>query len=424
LTINELELILEYPHILGLLVGKTKLSEIHSQWVHETWTPKTHTTLQGHRGSFKTTILTIIAPIWWLLFHPNDRIAIVGKSFTDASDRLRTIAKIMQTQKIQDIFKYAHGTAPKAITEKAEKLVYNFKTTHTPEGSIDAYGLDTGLTGRHYDKIICDDIVTLKDRLSRAEREKTKQILLEIVTNIIDPDKQVIHIGTPWHKDDAWSLTDTLPEPKKYDVYTTGILTPEEIAVKKKGTTRTLFGANYELKHIVDENKLFKHIKYERWLSTDKNVVGHIDAGFDGTNRTAITFVHKEQNKFYAIGFCFEDNIKNKFDFIVKMYKKYKVGTIAIEDNADKGFVADELTKRGILVQRYNERMNKHLKISTHLYKHWDNIVWDADSDEEYINLILDYDEFAELDDPPDSAASLLKVFFDDNNSSDYLYKL
>jgi len=111
------------------------------------------------------------------------------------------------------------------------------------------------------------------------------------------------------------------------------------------------------------------------------------------------------------------------WDFIVQKYKKYMVGTIAIEDNADKGFVADELSKRGILVKRYNERMNKHLKISTHLLKHWENIVWDPDSNQEYLDMILDYDEQAEFDDAPDSAASLLKMFFDDDSSSDSLYQ-
>jgi hypothetical protein len=38
-------------------------------------------------------------------------------------------------------------------------------------------------------------------------------------------------------------------------------------------------------------------------------------------------------------------------------------------------------------------------------------------------NMILDYDEQAEFDDAPDSAASLLKMFFDDNSSSDSLYQ-
>ena len=50
--------------------------------------------------------------------------------------------------------------------------------------------------------------------------------------------------------------------------------------------------------------------------------------------------------------------------------------------------------------------MNKYVKITTHLYKHWKSIYW-FDTDPEYLNQILDYTEDAEHDDAPDSAASL-----------------
>ena len=59
----------------------------------------------------------------------------------------------------------------------------------------------------------------------------------------------------------------------------------------------------------------------------------------------------------------------------------------------------------------YSESMNKFLKISTHLRSNWKNIIWLEDTDPEYINEILDYSEFAEHDDSPDSAASLLRKY-------------
>ena len=53
--------------------------------------------------------------------------------------------------------------------------------------------------------------------------------------------------------------------------------------------------------------------------------------------------------------------------------------------------------------------MNKFVKISTYLRSNWKNIAWLEDTDPEYINEILDYSEFAEHDDSPDSAASILR---------------
>ena len=57
----------------------------------------------------------------------------------------------------------------------------------------------------------------------------------------------------------------------------------------------------------------------------------------------------------------------------------------------------------------YHESMNKFVKISTYLRKHWASIQWLEETDPEYIDQILEYSEFAEHDDAPDSAATLLR---------------
>ena len=63
----------------------------------------------------------------------------------------------------------------------------------------------------------------------------------------------------------------------------------------------------------------------------------------------------------------------------------------------------------GFVVKPYSETMNKFVKISTYLRSNWKNIIWLEDTAPEYINEILDYSEFADHDDSPDSAASLLR---------------
>jgi hypothetical protein len=61
--------------------------------------------------------------------------------------------------------------------------------------------------------------------------------------------------------------------------------------------------------------------------------------------------------------------------------------------------------------------MNKHLKISTHLYNAWPYLEWDPDTDEEYMNQVLDYREGATPDDSPDGAASLFREGFPKRNT-------
>jgi hypothetical protein len=99
-----LQTIYDHPHILGNIAGKDKLTELHSEWINYIWKTDKHRSLQAHRGSYKSTAIGAVGAVWWLLFHPDDRIAIVRKTFTDAADTVATIAKIMADPRIREIF--------------------------------------------------------------------------------------------------------------------------------------------------------------------------------------------------------------------------------------------------------------------------------------------------------------------------------
>lgn len=414
ITKKELEIIRDYPHLIGHLVGKNLLIDLHSKWIHYLWDSNENRSLQGHRGSYKTTAIIIIGCIYWLLFHPNDRIAIVRKSFTDAADCLTTIRSLFKTEAIQVLFTLIHKMSPKAVIDQNRKVTYNFKKTYTPEGSINAYGIDTGITGKHFDKILCDDFCTLKDRTSQAEREKVMTVIQEIMTNVVDPGKSVSFVGTPWHKQDAWSVC---PEPIKFDWRTTKLLSEKDIMEKRKTISSSLFAANYELTHIASEDALFTNPSYARWKYIKTGVFGQLDAKYFGDHTNALTFMcDKKDGRYQAIGFCFSENIKEKYQFVYDKWKKYFCGSMFLEDNADKGFVADELRKRGIPVVSYHENTNKHVKIDTYLLKLWNLIDWDSDTDPEYMNQIIDYVEGQEPDDACFVAGTKVMTLFGNKN--------
>jgi hypothetical protein len=56
--------------------------------------------------------------------------------------------------------------------------------------------------------------------------------------------------------------------------------------------------------------------------------------------------------------------------------------------------------------------MNKAVKISTYLYQAWRYIEWAPETEDGYLEQILDWKEGVEPDDAPDSAASLFKLAF------------
>ena len=401
----DLALIREYPHILGHIAGKDRLTKLHSEWIRSCWESEQDFSLQAHRDAYKTTAVMVTGSIWWLLFHPNDRIGIIRKSFTDAALVVGTIKEIMMTPAIRELFRFAHGYYPEFKIKREGLLTFTFKETITPEGNVNAYGIKQTLTGTHLDKIGCDDFVTLEDRISPAEREKTKSRIREIRTNIIESGKCCFFIGTPWHKDDAWTVC---PPAVKYNVYQTGIISEKEIENKRKKTTKSLFACNYELVHQAEEGKLFIDPIYGRWSYNIVGTVGHIDAAFDGNNTNALTFFAKRGDKIQGYGKAYSGHVKDWLDVIYAEYKKRRCKKIWVENNTDKGYTAKMLRSRGMIVGEYPESINKHEKITAYLYDQWPNIEWDVKTDPEYLVQITDYEKGGEPDDAPDSASSLI----------------
>jgi hypothetical protein len=244
-----------------------------------------------------------------------------------------------------------------------------------------------------------------------------------LITNIIDPGKGSIWIGTPWHRDDAWKVIQTFCEIAKYPISEYNFLGPEEADKKRMTTTPYLYWANYELDLLSDESLLFSDPSYsEGWDYTARDAIAHVDAAYDGDHYCALTIASPlkkaGEDMYQAIGFTYAGNIKNWIPEIVRLCKKYRVRYIYCETNPDKGYTADKLDEYGMRTKSYGEGMNKHLKITTYLFDVWNRILWDPATADEYMVQVTDYKEGNEPDDVPDSAASLFREGFTRHSSS------
>ena len=428
LSDDEILTYIEHPHLIGHLVGRKLLTEMHSGWIKYCWDGihegETTRGLMAHRGAYKTTAIDCIGCLRHMLLYPEDRIGLVRKNFKESAEILSTVHKMMLVPEIQYLFYCLHGEFPIATTKREDKVEYNFKTVSTPEGNLGAFGIETEITGKHFDVILMDDFVTINDRISKAEREKTCLKVQEIQTNIIDPGKQMIFVGTPWHKQDAWSVIGV--KPIAFDCYSTGLLSEERLRYLRKKTTNSMFCANYELRHVASEDTIFNNPAWGDWIYKRSGVYGHLDAKFSGDHTNGLTFMaERNDGKIQAVGFVFNENIVDKMNYVKSKWERYFCGTMCVEENADKGFVAMGLKKQGIPVKSYHEKMNKHVKITTYLKERWDDIVWSKETDPEYMTQILDYAEGCEPDDCPDSASSLIRAkFFKKTHDDNALYRL
>lgn len=401
-----IDFLLKRPAQFGRLLGFTKLTALHNEWIVDMVRGREDETLQGHRGSYKTTCLSIALAIICIVL-PNKRTLFMRKTDNDVKEVIRQVQKILTDPHTVYIVQCIYGVTMTLTTANATELSTNLTTD--VRGTPQLVGLGTGgsLTGKHFDFIFTDDIVNLQDRISKAERDRIKIIVQELA-NIKNRGGRMFNSGTPWHKEDAFSL---MPAPKKYDVYSTGLLSEEQIEDLKQRMLPSLFAANYELRHIAAEDVIFSNPKTGAEPALAEQGITHIDAAFGGADYTALTICRRKDGIFYVYGRLWHKGFEEVQEQLLQAHRRFNSGRIYVEDNGDKGFVGKTLRKAGERVSIYHEDMNKFIKITSYLKSAWNDVVFVSGTDADYISQICDYNENAEHDDAPDSAACVIRIY-------------
>lgn len=402
-----LNLLWNNPIEIGHWVGFKDLTRMHNDWLRDFLYLDEDQTLQGHRGSYKTTTLSLFFAIHAII-KPNETLLFFRKTGSDVNEIVRQTSNIMKSGCMHEITRILYGKDLYLPVDKNSEISTNLTNTIKGQSQIVGLGLGTSITGKHADIVVTDDIVNIKDRISQAERENTK-IAYQELQNIKNRHGRFINTGTPWHKEDCFTL---MPNPKKFDCYSTGLMTQAQIDDLKLHMTPSLFAANYELKHIADDNVLFPEPKQGGNAVLVQNAICQLDSAFYGEDYTAFTIMAYEQGVYYVYGRIWRKHVEDCYGEILNLYLQKCCGKMYIEKNADKGMVSRDLRNLGIRTVNYTESMNKHIKIATYLKAIWAEVVFVDGTDPEYIAQICDYTEEAEHDDAPDSCASLARILY------------
>lgn len=401
---EHLDLIMDEPYKIGQWLGFEDLRELHNEWLKLMMFSEEDETLLAHRGSYKTTCLSIAIALLMVIM-PNLIIIFIRKTDDDVKEVLLQVGKILKSDLIKMFVKKIYGIRLELVEESAFRITTNLMTSTKGSSQLLGLGIKTSMTGKHADLVITDDIVNLKDRVSKPERDLIKTAYMEL-QNIKNRGGRILNTGTPWHKEDAIT---GMPNKHIYDCYSTGLIKRDKLEQIRQSMTPSLFAANYELKHIADANALFGNPTFTDKEEKIYNGIAHIDAAYDGEDYTAFTIMKERAGKLITFGKLWRKHVDDCMDEILLLCDHYKAGTIYCEDNADKGYLKKEIKNRDRYASSYHENMNKYIKISTYLKKHWSDIEFLESSDADYINQILDYTEDAEHDDAPDSCSSLVR---------------
>ena len=409
------EFLITKPASFGRLVGFTKLTDLHNAWILDMLKGDGDRTLQAHRASYKTTCVSIALALIIILL-PNKRTLFLRKTDADIKEIIKQVQKILKDPHTQYFVQCIYGVNLKLTVESATEINTNLTTDIRGTSQLVGMGCGSSITGKHFDRIFTDDIVNINDRVSKAERDRTKLVYQEL-QNIKNRDGRIFNTGTPWCKDDCFTI---MPEAEKFDCYSTGLISDEQLEVIKKSMTRSLFAANYELRHIAAEDVIFQNPQTGADPSEVEQGDCHIDAAYGGEDFSAFTIVKKQGNIFYVYGRLWQKNIDDCLDEIQRLRAQFNAGKIYCEDNGDKGYLAKELRNRGERAIIYHENMHKFIKITTYLKAEWENVKFVAGTDKAFIDQICDYNENAEHDDAPDSLASQIRRLWK-KKESDYV---
>ena len=105
-----LRLVIDQPHYLGWLIGKDKLTPLHSEWIKYCWDSNQPRALQAFRGGYKSTAVDLVGCIRNFLINPNERVALIRKSFNDSATIFR-----------------AYTSSPESISSRIKKLGFNIQ---------------------------------------------------------------------------------------------------------------------------------------------------------------------------------------------------------------------------------------------------------------------------------------------------------
>lgn len=402
--------LLDHPERYAAMCGFDKLGEIHRQWIADMVRGTTDKTLQASRGTYKTTCVSIALALIMILL-PNKRTLFMRKTDGDVKEVIKQVQKILLDPHTQYLVQCIYGVNLRLGTASATEIHTNL--TNDAKGTAQLCGIGTGasLTGKHFDRVFTDDIVNVQDRVSKAERDRTKIIYQEL-QNIKNRGGRIYNTGTPWHKDDAFSI---MPEPEKFDCYhpeIQKIMSAAELEDIKAKMIPSLFAANYELRFIASEDVIFTTPTTGGDPATVEQGIMHLDSAFYGEDFTAWSIMKRHGGKYYLYGKIRRKHVEDCYDEIIGDYNRFMCGKLYNESNADKGMVGKDLRKLGAKVVLYAEKQNKYIKIVTYLKAVWNDIVFVDGTDREYIDQICDYNDHAEHDDAPDSAASLTRILY------------
>lgn len=247
------------------------------------------------RGFGKTSIITHGMSIWDIMRNPETTIGIVSWSRRAAIDIVKAIKTELESNELlKELYPDVLYDNPEVQSPRwsDERGLIVKRTSNKREATIEGTGLDTQLTGRHFDILVYDDIVSVNNVTSNEVIQNTTNALLTSF-NLVSREGKKRFIGTRYHTVDTYDylIKNKIVKPRIYPATIDGtpdgepceIITKEQLEEKRHEMTPFIFSAQMLLNPVSDDERRFNPqlFQYYDKASLDKltkNVYITVDA--------------------------------------------------------------------------------------------------------------------------------------------------
>jgi predicted phage terminase large subunit-like protein len=377
------------------MLGYKSLSEnIHKPWAENMQEKNIKRRLRlKPRGTYKTSLYTISYPLWRLVNDPDIRIAVCSGNLENAVNSLQNIKRhIMYNQNFTDLFGNLYDKD--LPWTQTGFMIKGRKDYNKKENSLTAIGFGTQMTGKHFDLIIADDIVNNDDRESPTIRKK-KQRWFEDLISILEPDGEVLIVGTRWHFDDFYNylindLNIRLPEKERYDIEIEtainesgeanfpGILSLEKLESLKLEKGLVEFNSQYLNSPIASGTQIFCEEDFKYFnpgdINKDISCIAYLDPSmgknYESDYSALITgFVDTEKCLNIIDALIVKTLPDSLFELVFSTCRKYNIKILGIESNNFQEYFASELSKRSgelnLRIEKIKNYTNKEIRIQS-----------------------------------------------------------
>jgi hypothetical protein len=306
------------------------------------------------REHYKSTIITFGLTIQDILNDPEVTFGIFSHTRPVAKGFLRQIKTEFETNgDLKGLFDDVLWADPKSASPKwsEDEGIVVKRRGNPKEATVEAHGLVDGMpTGKHFGKLVYDDVVT-RESVTTPEQIKKTTEAFELSDNLGSAGGARRTIGTRYRLGDTYQTMKErgVVKVREYPATHNGqwdgkpvFLAPEELE-RKKRTQPTTFAAQMLLNPALGPDRIFDPATFKRWevrprtlrvfiLGDPAKGPGHKEVGRD-RDRTAIAVigVDSARNKYLLDGYRHRMTLGERWERLRDLYFKWR-GTRGVSD--------------------------------------------------------------------------------------------